>query len=361
MTLIVPTDLELESRKRDRLIRRAEEQLAEAASLALRDLLRHMRGDVTTMLTAANPPLPRMTSAFFSLGQIHDWWDDALDTHVTEAVRNVWFAGRAAASDAPPGARTLDSSGNYLAIVKDRLSRTATPTIPDEAFNTVRVALADELGRGSTISTISDRLGAELQWRGQDVGFWTDRRDQIDSQLDAILDAVGAPGDPAREAMRRSDPQVRELQQARSDAISRIDADRSQWEVRAERIARTETTGAFNAGAQQAYAEEGAGVKQWLATPDDRTREEHLEASGQCVPADQPFDVGGFSLQFPGDPSGPAELVVNCRCTTIAARTCEELGAISSDADRMTDRELDRRELEAEERDAERVERAFDL
>jgi hypothetical protein len=29
---------------------------------------------------------------------------------------------------------------------------------------------------------------------------------------------------------------------------------------------------------------------------------------------DEPFTVGGASLMYPGDPAGPAEEVINCRC-----------------------------------------------
>jgi hypothetical protein len=31
---------------------------------------------------------------------------------------------------------------------------------------------------------------------------------------------------------------------------------------------------------------------------------------------DQPFIVGGEALQFPGDPAGSPEMVINCRCGT---------------------------------------------
>ena len=91
-------------------------------------------------------------------------------------------------------------------------------------------------------------------------------------------------------------------------------------DVRARRIARTEVISAAN-GAQFGYA--GAVynsgqqmTKTWLATFDRRTRETHADAHGQTVAYDQPFVVGGAELEFPGDPNGPAQEVVNCRCTT---------------------------------------------
>ena len=84
------------------------------------------------------------------------------------------------------------------------------------------------------------------------------------------------------------------------------------------RAARTAVTGAQNAGRTDSYAAaEKMGVKtkrQWVATLDNRTRHEHGKLDGQVVAVDEPFKVGGYSLMFPGDPSGPPHLIYNCRC-----------------------------------------------
>jgi len=86
--------------------------------------------------------------------------------------------------------------------------------------------------------------------------------------------------------------------------------------VRAERIARTETIGASNFAHIEAYRQSGVvQLKRWLAALDERTRETHREAHGQEVPVDAPFSVGGHALMHPGDPDGPPEEVINCRCT----------------------------------------------
>ena len=55
--------------------------------------------------------------------------------------------------------------------------------------------------------------------------------------------------------------------------------------------------------------------KVWLATEDQRTRPEHLAVDGQKVGITQPFIVWGEGLQFPGDPSGRADNVIQCRCS----------------------------------------------
>lgn len=102
------------------------------------------------------------------------------------------------------------------------------------------------------------------------------------------------------------------------------------WPNRATTVARTEAIGALNAGRQDAFravAEETGETfeKLWLATDDQRTRPTHDLADGQRVPLQAPFIVGGFELQFPGDPTGPPQEVINCRCTQLLVEPGEEL------------------------------------
>jgi uncharacterized protein with gpF-like domain len=85
--------------------------------------------------------------------------------------------------------------------------------------------------------------------------------------------------------------------------------------------ARTVVTGARSAGKQDRYedlAEQGCiATKVWNDTHDAMPpeREEHWEASGQEVQYDEPFDVGGEELMYPGDPAGSPWNIYNCRCT----------------------------------------------
>lgn len=85
--------------------------------------------------------------------------------------------------------------------------------------------------------------------------------------------------------------------------------------------ARTAMTAAQNAGRHDAYKRaEEMGVKlkqQWEATLDERTRHEHRQLDGQVKPVDEPFEVDGYEIMYPGDPSADPEMVYNCRCTTI--------------------------------------------
>ena len=61
--------------------------------------------------------------------------------------------------------------------------------------------------------------------------------------------------------------------------------------------------------------EKGADVvKQWDSTMDSATRESHVAVDGEIRELDKPFSNG---LMFPGDPSGGAAEVVNCRCALL--------------------------------------------
>lgn len=103
------------------------------------------------------------------------------------------------------------------------------------------------------------------------------------------------------------------------------------WPNRARTVARTETMGAVNAGvfrAAQIDAERRGDVapaKVWIATEDTRTRPTHDEADGQRTLLGSPFQVGGAQLIFPGDPRGPADEVINCRCTMLPVVLGEEI------------------------------------
>lgn len=85
---------------------------------------------------------------------------------------------------------------------------------------------------------------------------------------------------------------------------------------RAEAIARTETMRAYNAGSTEIYRDNGVEQREWLATLDNRTRDDHAAADGQIVGIDELFSVGDEDLDYPGDPSGSPENTIACRCST---------------------------------------------
>jgi Phage Mu protein F like protein len=93
-----------------------------------------------------------------------------------------------------------------------------------------------------------------------------------------------------------------------------------EWDGQVMTMTRTETMTALNAGAFNAALteQERTGekwAKRWQATHDQRVRHTHKDADGQVRDLGKAFRVGESRLQFPGDPEGTAEEVINCRCS----------------------------------------------
>lgn len=96
---------------------------------------------------------------------------------------------------------------------------------------------------------------------------------------------------------------------------------------RARRIVRTETVRAVNYGSMLgADKYDYEVVKEWLAVNDNRTRLTHRHGTGvdgQVREINEPFGNGLF---FPGDPAGPPEETINCRCAVVLKPKLDERG-----------------------------------
>lgn len=107
--------------------------------------------------------------------------------------------------------------------------------------------------------------------------------------------------------------------------------------ARVERIARTETNRAYQqqgAAMDEQLSKLGVDlIKRWVAHLDDRTRETHLEVTGQERELGDLFNVGntateatppksraGYKANRPLDPSLPPEESINCRCDVLYVR-----------------------------------------
>lgn len=183
-----------------------------------------------------------------------------------------------------------------------------------------------------------DKLAKEIERRTRRI-----RELAVGVQVANTLAAVGISFDIggifAERILDKVGARVRDADLSTRDAVRTIinDAQAEGWTVpetaaeikahitglsqsTATQLARTDLVGTANASAIVAarMVFEGQRVnKIWLATPDERTRETHLEADGQTVPLDQPFEVGDDRLDYPGDPDGSDEEVCNCRCTVL--------------------------------------------
>lgn len=252
-------------------VARNEKVVAGGWFRAAQRLLDFIRPTVMQPYDSSRGTLPPDASHAFGTAA-QSLWDSQIDENVMPAVRNTarqpWDGVMA---PAPP---TVRPSFDADPIITDYLrdSRNRLVNFPNEVYASVQRTIARGLDLGQSVSDVADRVQHILSTTGTDT-----------------------------------------------------------YRNRAVTVARTETIGAANAGAF-ASAQALAGItgdanpqKVWLATDDSRTRETHRIADGQKVPLGASFVVGGFDLRFPGDPTGPPQEVINCRCSFLHVVGGEEL------------------------------------
>lgn len=105
---------------------------------------------------------------------------------------------------------------------------------------------------------------------------------------------------------------IRELKKRVQDTFEVASA------ARAENIARTEVLRSSNWATREAQKVSGVvEEREWVSTPDGRTRTSHRELNAQKRGIDEEFEVDGKKALAPGAFGDPAE-DCNCRCTTVA-------------------------------------------
>lgn len=90
-------------------------------------------------------------------------------------------------------------------------------------------------------------------------------------------------------------------------------------------IARTEVIGVMNGATVDGFRQTGVVKgKEWIKAGDGNEREDHSGTwpngpDGQVVALDDKFVIPatGEELDYPGDPKGTAEQIINCRCTVL--------------------------------------------
>lgn len=249
----------------------------------LADMEASLHADVTAALDLvaqdfadAVSKADRLTAASFRVSRIGDMWKRRTAT-ITTRLRSIFRRGAQTAADAVDDTVRNDDTAvalnAYLAAVQPLLDAVGT-----RLAEAATKALADGLEAGDDTDALKARL----------------------------LEIFGQEG-----------PQL--------------------GQGRADRIATTEATRAFNAGAlAAAQAMTGPDkplVKQWVTRRDDKVREAHADTNGQLQLLADAFDVGGTPMQYPGDPTAPAALTINCRCIMRVAAATQQEGTASMATD----------------------------
>ena len=180
-------------------------------------------------------------------------WDTEVDSIMTvigQISRNAWSE----AVDVPPVSRHSFVMAQ-LAMTQNFLVR-----IPDEVYELVFAEITDAVNAGEDVDGVARRVDRVLSYTGSE-----------------------------------------------------------HWPGRARTIAQTETTRAYGAGTLAGGMEQSRLTgrllrKRWDTEQDERVRVSHREVDGDVLDLGMPFYVDGVPLMFPGDPMGPPETVINCRC-----------------------------------------------
>ncbi|MGA3315258.1 MAG: hypothetical protein ABSC64_02330 [Candidatus Korobacteraceae bacterium] len=92
------------------------------------------------------------------------------------------------------------------------------------------------------------------------------------------------------------------------------------WANRGETIARTETCAACNYSSLLTAQTSAPNMNKIWMCSFMNSREAHMDAdsdygTGSGIPLDEPFEVGDDELDYPGDPDGSADNIINCMCS----------------------------------------------
>lgn len=186
---------------------------------------------------------------------------------------------------------------------------------------------------GRAAETVADDIGTELP------DGWDEPLTSYVEATEALLTAVGDRlAAEATEALAQGLNAGESVDELKDRLAAVFAADGAQLgEGRAVRIAMTEATRAWNAGtlaaAQALTGPDRPLVKQWLTRNDERVRAAHREVNGQLQLLDDPFDVAGTPMLYPGDPTAPAALTVGCRCILRTATAPERTASMGEVAD----------------------------
>lgn len=188
--------------------------------------------------------------------QVQGAWDTEVDSIMT-VIGKIAMAAWSEAVDVPPVSRH--------AFVMAQLAQTENflVRIPDEVYELVFAEIIDAVNGGGDVEQVADRVDRVLTY-----------------------------------------------------------TESERWPNRARVIAQTETTRAYGAGTLAGGMEQSRLTgrllrKRWDTERDEKVRISHREVDGEVRDLGMPFYVDGVALMFPGDPMGPPETVINCRCDLV--------------------------------------------
>jgi SPP1 gp7 family putative phage head morphogenesis protein len=166
-----------------------------------------------------------------------------------------------------------------------------------EAWAKYTTPLLRAAAEDALVATVVPDLGLDAALLRPHVGAYIQRESAF-----LITNVTDTTKQAVRDALART------IDDGIDATVRAIREDTAFGRARARLIGRTETTRVLNGAPLEALQQYGATTdqtftKSWLATLDDRVRDEHEAMHGETVPIDKQFSNG---LDAPGEP--------NCRC-----------------------------------------------
>lgn len=214
-------------------------------------------------------------------------------------------------------------------------------TIATDLANTEMIAKSIAKGYMPEVYAVNFNYGTyEVEHLGGvDTGFTLYNREAVERIVRENPDILPSPGKKVSQAIAEGKAVRWNKQVVQSTMIQgilqgesipklakRLAKDVADKDYKASiRNARTMATSTQNAGRYDAYRRaEEKGIEidvLWRATLDNRTRHSHRQLDGQRRPLDEPFEVDGFKILYPGqlkqneETDFPQSMIWNCRCT----------------------------------------------
>jgi hypothetical protein len=176
--------------------------------------------------------------------------------------------------------------------------------LPEMVFAEVREEIHAAARAGDSPDVVHDRVAALLS-----INAPSRRQSALIDQLQQTIADPSTPDGVRRQARARL-----AVQQGKRG---------TRWFSKVRELARTLAVSVLNAATAVAttiYAKLTGRTRyrQWWTVRDDKVRHAHRRAHGQTQPVGRKFLVGGHHMDFPGDPTAPPDLVVNCRCALLS-------------------------------------------
>ena len=328
----------MNKKTRDALLKKAREEIRAAFMRAVRegrqaiDYKALEKAFAEGNVTAATSALNLTTGTFAPYG-------DALDNGIIRAGQAETAILNKAGLKKPDGLKA-NLAFNYRDPAVEALLRETSGTkivgILDDTLAGVRGILEQGMAAGNGPRAVATRIAGQInpltgKREGGLVGLTKYQMDNVTKALNELksMDPVQLRNYLER-AMRNKqyDGYVNRAIKGEpipADILRKMDnamMNRA-LQVRAETIARTEALQTLHIGQHASYqqaidqglVQPDEIIRVWESSGDGRTRESHDEMNGQEVSWDEPFKTpSGVFLMFPGDPSGPPEEIINCRC-----------------------------------------------